>query len=107
MGKKKFKCCDGTPRSEDQLFKLVFRRDNGKFVGVEAPGKEKKLKYYTPKQLKAKKMDIINSDTKKVEKNILFADLLHTADIKTCKLVDIKGYSICGGTCGGVAFSWC
>ena len=44
---------DGKSYTDDELVKVVFRRDNGKFIGVEVPNRE--VNYYTFAQMREQK----------------------------------------------------
>jgi hypothetical protein len=92
---------------KEDVFKLVFSTD-GEFIDVEPPG-GRKLRFGPTligrlnfDQLRGK--NIILEDGSEQS----FEDLMVTGNIEMKLLiVNAPGKSICGGSCGGRAFSWC
>lgn len=84
---------------EEKTFKLVFSTD-GTFLHAEDPdGNIAKTLSFN--EMKALKLYDKRGD------EASFKDHLLTGRRESIKFVDIPGHSICGGACGGVAFSWC
>lgn len=94
-------------KKKEDVFKLVFSTD-GEFVAVESPP-GRKLKFGpTPigrlsfNQMRGKDVTLQDGSEQS------FEDLLITGNIEMKLLiVNAPGNSICGGVCGGWAFSWC
>ena len=101
-----FESYEGKNYEGDEIFKLVYSRKDGKFLGVEVQA-EKGISYCTYDDMKNKEYDYKYPFPGRKNEIVSFADLLHTAKIESCKFVDINGHSVCGGSCGGIAFSWC
>lgn len=101
-----FKSYDGKEYSGKEIFKLVFSREDGKFLGVEVQANILYCTYDDMKNIEYEYEYEYPFADRKNEK-VSFADLLHTAKIESCKFVDIYGHSVCGGSCGGIAFNWC
>ena len=88
-----------------EIFKLVFRREDGKFLGVEAEANN--IEYLTHAQMKNKTFKYTYPFPDVPADQVSFADLLPSAKIETFKFIDICGKSVCGGSCGGIGFNWC
>ena len=93
--------------NKKDVFKLVFNTA-GEFVDVEPPaGRKSKFGPAPIGRLSFDEMrgqDITLGDGSKCS----FEDLMATGNIKMkFTLLNAPGKSICGGDCGGWAFSWC
>jgi hypothetical protein len=88
-------------KKDEQVFKLVFNKA-GDFLYAEGPdGNE--ADSLTFEEMSCKKYDTRFGGAS-------FQDLLLIGGKEpTIRFVDVPGHSICGGTCGGVPFSfpWC
>ncbi|NOR05081.1 MAG: hypothetical protein GQ575_02085 [Deltaproteobacteria bacterium] len=93
-------------KKKEDVFELIFSTD-GVLVDVKPPP-NRKLKFGPTSisqlsfdQLRGKNITLKNG-------NYSFEDLLFAGNIEMKLLiVNSPGNSICGGVCGGIAFSWC
>jgi hypothetical protein len=90
----------------NDVFKLVFNTD-GEFVGVDPPP-GRTLKFGPVPIGRLSFNELRDPNITLEDGDYSFEDLLVTGNIKMkITLLNAPGKSICGGDCGGWAFSWC
>jgi|LGOV01.1.fsa_nt_gb hypothetical protein len=92
---------------KEDVFKLIFNTE-GDFVDVEPPkGKELKFGPTSIARLSFNELRDPNITLPDGSKSS-FEELMATGNIEMKLLIiNAPGRSICGGSCGGIAFSWC
>jgi hypothetical protein len=93
----------------DDLFYLGFHKDTGELVQVIPPeGHELRV---DPEKVKRISLGLLDVEEKeKILAQIeLFNQLIKENSLvpRVLAFIDVPGHSPCGGSCGGIPFSWC